>query len=53
MQMSVQYQLFILLLHSGFTSVLCPSKHLITPAPLNTGNTANRKNQKDKTVEYN
>ena len=43
----------ILPLHSGFISVLCPSKHLITPAPLNTGNTARRKNQKDKTVEYN
>ena len=43
----------ILPLHSGFISVLCPSKHLITPAPLNTGNMANRKNQKDKTVEYN
>ena len=43
----------ILPLHSGFISVLCPPKHLITPAPLNTGNTANRKNQKDKTVEYN
>ena len=40
-------------LHSGFIPVHCPSKHLITSAPLNTGNTANRENQKDKTVEYN
>ena len=38
----------ILPLHSGFIFVLCPSKHLVTPAPLNTGNTANRKTKKIK-----
>ena len=33
----------ILPLPSGFISVHCQSKYLITPAPLNTGNAANRK----------
>ena len=43
----------ILPLHSGFISVHCPFKHLKTPVPLNTGNTANRENQKHKIIEYN